>query len=228
MTSSTVEALQDALTEAADTMRVVSCELQDRGDLARSGRLYRAACALEAASKPHQIEAQGSEPTRLMVAKIIDARLMAEPYGPERGAAQNDIDRAQADVLARADEIIAALTRPDPSLGSRENLERAFKAGWNAHETGLDSRADGASSGFAMFLRGHNFGDEEIGQDLTFSPPSLGMEGVRECAEQFLHDVEDGLTWNSSSSQCLDRVRYLTVLFRKALASISTPSGEAG
>jgi len=47
-----------------------------------------------------------------MIATIIDPDAMNAGFDPERGAAQNDIDRARDAALAKARAIIAALREP--------------------------------------------------------------------------------------------------------------------
>lgn len=57
-------------------------------------------------------------------------------------------------------------------------------SGWNAHETGLETTEDGPDLGFRMFLHGHNFGDEEQGEDLTFVAPTVPTEKLQEFEDE--------------------------------------------
>jgi hypothetical protein len=50
-------------------------------------------------------------------------------------------------------------------------LRRAFSAGWEANKTGNASHPEGREISFRMFLRGFNFGDDDVGEDLTIRRP---------------------------------------------------------
>lgn len=163
------------------------------------------------AYRPHQIEAQGSEPQGPDIELILRDTLTV-------GNGSTDGDRVQfvQGISEAAAHIRAALTRPDPSLDvalvDRSLLKKARL---------YLAEAVRAAGGMAGYDALDTALAKAITNEIALSPPSLGMEGVREAlidARRQLEQYERDLTGEA----------YNDIEINAAIASISTPSVEVG
>lgn len=138
MTSSTVEALKngDEL-----WLKVEVFEIDGAGDawIRRPGAGWEGMRILpnDVTRRPHQIEAQGSEPGRNEVERVAWAMRANRFKRTGRDSTVVHMDAPSENEMDDARAAIAAIARPDPSLGS---LRHMFEAGVT-YALGLHSRS---------------------------------------------------------------------------------------
>lgn len=172
-----------------------------------------------------QIEAQGSEPEAAEAKAAFSAWVAAQSHmDPYDDASIDPVEDSLT--VGNLRHILAALTRPDPSLGSQEDAAalRGYRAA--THWIGADSW-DGCSECMEVLrLATHNDANRDMsGDEIAValkelrakpSPPSLGMEGVREAlddCQSTLQAVRD-IPPNQATRMMIDRS---TGLARQAL-----------
>lgn len=160
---------------------------------------------------PHQIEAQGSEPQKLAF----------NPFGT-----------GLSEPRLTAEQVNAAFTRPDPSLGSREPNARSLIVTFNDSGEVVSVDHKMGPDAWVKARRGIEAAYAELGRMLSkqdecpAKPSSLGMEGVREIDADGLGRAVERLNAVAASMDRLGETQRASDI-RIVLASI-TPSGKVG
>lgn len=164
------------------------------------------------ARAPHPIEAQGGEGGDTT---ITDAAIQIRVIG--QNIVRDPTRVSQGNRLCAIADKLRALTRPDPSLGG-----------------GLDMRKVCDALGFEPDNHHNALKCPYCNPDgLVLSPPSLGMEGVREALERarvqfvdYAHQHDAKHTVEADAKAKVDR--GMAAMCAQAIASISTPGKGEG